>query len=108
VSADELLTAILELEDGRSSQNGKRQFVLALARSACCPFECQAATPNAIRVSVINDKVDPVSATTAPTVVHVPCAPKMNPVPGSGNRSSQTSMLTPVGSLNVLISPEGK
>ena len=64
--------------------NAKRRFVF------CSPWPGQVAgrwnrrvtRPNAIRVSVINDWVDPVSA-TAPTVVHVPGESKLAPKPVS-------------------------
>ena len=47
VRADEKLTAFVELERGRGQ--------------AAARLNCRAATPNAIRVSVINDRVDPAS-----------------------------------------------
>src|SRR6266550_3681877 len=41
---------------------------------AAARWNCRAATPNAIRVSVINDRVDPVSGTGEDTSAHVPGA----------------------------------
>jgi hypothetical protein len=71
VRADERLTAFVELKACLAAERQESDFCQSWHGQAAARFNRRAPTPNAIRVSVINDRVDPVSA-TAPTVVQVP------------------------------------
>ena len=93
VHAGEELTAFIELElairpDQRrtslSYETGLSNSICAARQprhgQAAARWNRRAATPNAIRVSVINDRVDPVSGTVEDTSAHVPGALALCPI----------------------------
>src|SRR5204863_6001486 len=75
---------------GPSGGTPRGDFCQSWHGQAAARWNRRAATPNAIRVSVINDRVDPVSGTGADTSAHVPGALALCPdaiVPVSVPRS---------------------
>src|SRR5262249_12661096 len=71
VRVNEKLTAFMEPRSRPSAGRPRGDFCPSWSGQAAARLNCRAATPNAIRVSVINDRVDPVSGTPA-TVGHTP------------------------------------
>src|SRR5262249_5022285 len=71
VRVNEKLTAFMEPRSGPSAGRPRGDFCPSWSGQAAARLNCRAATPNAIRVSVINDRVDPVSGTPA-TVAQTP------------------------------------
>src|SRR5207253_2363731 len=59
---------------GPSGGTARGDFCQSWQGQAAARWNRRAATPNAIRVSVINDRVDPVSGTVEDTSAHVPGA----------------------------------
>ena len=66
VRADEKLTAFLKPGSGPSGGTPRGDFCQPWRGQADARLNCRATRPNAIRVSVINDRVDPASGVAMP------------------------------------------
>src|SRR6516165_2157415 len=71
VRADEMLTAFLELGSGPGGGTPRGYFCQLWRGQPAARWDRRATRANAIRVSVINDRVDPASGTEALTL-HTP------------------------------------
>ena len=78
MAADEKLTAFLEPGSGSSSETARGDFCQPWRGQAAARWNRRATRPNAIKVSVINDRVDPASATW-PLTDHVPGSLRLDP-----------------------------